>query len=319
MKKTTIKYVQCCSSAKGSALVVALFVTALVAAIALGMILQLHTDTRRTLLILHDAQAALYADGSVKWAKSLLATNWEKKENTRAIDRLPQTLKAHTPDGYTIKSTLEDAQTKFNLNNLIDPETRSLFQTLLKQVIPDLPAETIQDITLATIDWITPGIHNSRYDQYYRKQRPPYVAPHQPMASVSEFRLIQHVTPIVFHRMLPFITALPDKTPMNINTTATNLLMLLNPALGAEQAAAFDRVRKNMPFADIATISTQFPMVINGAFAENKNLTITSNYFFVTTEVTIDGQRFTLYTLLVRNEKDKKPVIKTVWQSRGTL
>ncbi len=203
---------------RGSALVIALFVTALVASIAFSMMLRLHTDTRRTGLILHDMQASLYADGAIKWAKHVLADNWKKRNAGRVTDPPTAPLVAKTPDGYSLHATLEDAQGKFNLNNLAgtdetSQQAKKVFKTLLKQSQPSLTDATTEDITKAVIDWITPGIHNSEYDQYYQKQHPGWTAPHQLMRSISELRLIKHITPALLSQLAPLVTALPNKTP----------------------------------------------------------------------------------------------------------
>ncbi len=92
--------------------------------------------------------------------------------------------------------------------------------------------------------------------------------------------------------------------------------MALNPTLPAEAAVSFDRTRKSTPFATIDAIANQFPVVASGLLAQNT--TVTSQYFLVTTDVTIDGQHLTLLTMLVRTEKEGKPVVTTLWQSRGT-
>lgn len=110
------------NSQQGVVIVVALFIVALVATMSYVMMSRLARDTRRTELIVHDSQAELYAQGSILWAKDQLRNDWIKQKKDKRIDELPLKSPVNNVNGYSIISTINDAQGKFNLNNVSKPE-----------------------------------------------------------------------------------------------------------------------------------------------------------------------------------------------------
>jgi len=302
---------------QGTAIIVALFVTALVAAAAIAMIEHLSIDTRRTELILNNIQANGYATGSIAWAKNQLINDWKFKQTGRVIDRTPISSPANQINNATIESIIYDAQGKLNLNNLGDSQYQAAFTRLIQLVAPNVNATQAQNITLAIASWITPGNNANKYDAYYAKQNPPYRSPHQMMMSVSELRLIQGVTPELYTKLMPYVTALPDKTKMNINSAPIPVIMSLSPAIKLDTAKSFDAFRHQSPLSTLEMLAN-FTDIKNSPIGQS-GFTVSSDYFLVKTNVTIDKQHITLYTLLNRILKNGQPTTLTVWQSKGTL
>src|SRR5438105_4260489 len=119
------------SSQRGAAIIVALFVMALVAACAVAMMFRLNIDVHRTELILNSDKATLYAQGSVDWAIEALKFDLVNQRPNQVIDRLPITSKTDIVKGYAITSTIEDMQDKFNLNDLQDSKNQDHFNRLV--------------------------------------------------------------------------------------------------------------------------------------------------------------------------------------------
>ena len=103
---------------RGAAIIVALFVTALVAAAAIAMIEHLRTDTKRTELLLNNTQLNFYAQGSVAWAIIQLTKDLKNKQPQKIVDHTPIYSTLNEINGAKVKSTLYDGQGKLNLNNL---------------------------------------------------------------------------------------------------------------------------------------------------------------------------------------------------------
>ncbi len=139
---------------KGTAIVVALFVTALVAAAAVAMIEQSRIHMRQTELILNDRQAELFLQGSVDWAAHQLIINWQQRQPQQVIDRTPIQSSVNEVSGAKISSIILDAQGFFNLNNLRDALYQPIFFRLLQAVDPETDADNIKKIISATADWI---------------------------------------------------------------------------------------------------------------------------------------------------------------------
>ncbi len=302
---------------RGAAIIVALFVTALIAAAAIAMIEHLRIDTRRTELILNNHQANFYAQGSIAWAMDQLITDWKQKQPGKVIDRTPIISPVNKVNGASISTIIYDAQGKLNLNNLIDPSFQIVFSRLIQVVAPDVDQETAQLIALGVTDWITPGINNSQFDQYYAKLNPPYRSAHQYMASISELRMVRGMTPTLYAKLAPFVTALPNPTHINMNSAPIPVIMSFSPLITLQNAKEFDTFRRKSPLASLDALAN-FPNIKNTPIAQS-NLTVSSDFFLVKTNVTIGDQHLILYTLMMRFLKNTQPAVITVWQSQGTL
>lgn len=300
---------------QGTAIVVALFVTALVAAMSVAMLLHLRTDTRRTELMLNHIRATLLTEGSVAWARETLRNHLKREQPGRITDPTPIDSPVDHMQGATIKATIEDAEGRLNLNNLTDPDFQVVFLRLLQGVYPTLTEAQAKQLEEAVIDWITPGLQNTPFDQYYAKRHPPMQAPHRPMASVSELRMVKGMNAALYSALLPTVFALPHKTRININNAPLELLMVLSPKMTREQALRFIQTRKHSPLTDL---SGNTPL-LQDSLINKKILSVQSQYFLVKSEVVTGDQREVVYTLLQRTRKDNEPFTGILWQSKGTL
>ena len=304
-------------SQSGTAIVVALFVTALVAAAATAMIEHLSIDTRRTELILNNNQANLYAQGSVAWAMDQLINDLNQKQSSRVVDRTPIISPNNTINNATISSVIEDAQGRLNLNNLTDAQYQTVLTRLITLVAPQINQTAAHNITLAVVDWITQGLHDTSFDQAYKKMNPPYLSPHRVMSSISELRLVKGMTPALYTLLEPNVIVLPDRTKININSAPIPVIMSFSPNITLETAKALDQLRRQSPLITLDMLGN-FPDIKNNSFAQG-NLTVTSDFFLLKTHVTIGDQDSTLTTLLMRLLKNSQPAVNIMWQSKGTL
>lgn len=303
---------------RGTAIIVALFLTALVATAAIAMIERLQTDTRRTELLLNNLQANQYAQGSVAWALDQLMNDWKQQKQGKPIDLTPIRSSINEMNGATISSIIYDAQGKFNLNNLTDTQFQQAFSRLLHIIQPNIDPATAQDITMNIVNWITPGLNNSQLDQYYEKQTPSYRVPHRAMASVSELRMVKGITADIYMKLLPYVTALPEKTKFNINSVPIPVIMSFGPGITPEMAKSLYAFSHQTPITNLDALGTNFPAVKNSPIAQS-NLTITSNYFMVLTTISQGNQHTKWFTLVVRILKNQSPIVIILWQSKGTL
>lgn len=300
---------------QGVVIVVALFVVALVATMAYVMMGRLERDTRRTQLILRDTQANYYAQGSVAWAMDTLRSDWEKQQPGQVVDPIPIKSPINEMQGYQIKSTIYDMQARFNLNNLIHPESQMDFKQLLMLTVPSLTEEKAQEIVFAVTDWVSPGTQQNVFKQYYAQLPIPYRAAHRLMYNVSELRLIKGITPALFHALSPYVTALPATTQVNVQTASAAVLAALSLNMSLETGNAIVTLRDTTPFVSTQTF-LNLDIVKNHAIKPEK-ITDRSTYFLVETVVGIEKQQTVLYTLLERTIKQDKVAVNILWQSKG--
>ncbi len=300
---------------RGVVLVMALFIVALIATMAIVMMARLERDTRRTTLLLRNTQAEFYAQGSIDWAKETLRSNWLKQQGKQnvLVDVMPVKSPVNEINGYKVSGTLYDMQSRYNVNNLTKAEAQEDFKRLLLAVNPKLPAQQAQAIGQAVTDWIAPAQAQTDNSRYYMNLS--YRAPHQLMVSVSELQLVKGMTPALFHMLQPYVTALPTATLINVQTAPPQVLVTLGQGMTLEAAKSIEQVREQKPIVSPQLFSS-LDVVKNHNISADKITTI-SQYFLLETDVAIENQHVLLYTLLERNTNEGKAECTILWQSKG--
>ena len=292
---------------RGSALISALFIMTLVAIGATAMSARLQLDIYRTRLTLTSDQLFLASEAVSFWAMDLLSDEKPIQLTNNGIINYPKSLYHLYPDIET-KGSLTDLQSKFNLNNLQDIEKFPLFYRLLKLLTPEDKKSVLGQIINATCDWVkeTSSQAKSEFSIFYAKQKPPYQAAHQKMQSVSEFRLIQGVDSAIYEAVAPFITTLPSKTTININTAPRTILMTLGQGLDEAQAQNIidtrgDRGFQTMEEANELLATFHIPL---------DQVTLESSYFLSTALTQTKEKQSLVHYIIFKRYKDSQGGIK---------
>ncbi len=290
---------------RGVALVMAILVVALATTAATALISREALDVERTGNLIESDQAWAYVEGGESWARMILSRDLKQNKTDSAKDdwaQLPPPISV--PGGY-LAGSIEDLQGRFNLNNLVTPEGKSdpqamrFFERLLQGL--ELDAGIAQAVT----DWIDPDVEalapSGAEDDYYASQAPPYRTPNRPMSDVSELRLVRGITPEVYDKLAPYVTALPEKTPINLNTAAPQVVAAAASQLPADLAAEILARRDDQPFEAVADffkdgrlVALKLPASVQQYFS------VDSHYFLVRVESAIGRGRATSHTLLQR-------------------
>jgi len=303
---------------KGVVIVVALFIVALVATMAYVMMERLERDTRQTTLIMRNAQAEMYVQGSIAWAIDQLSNDWVRQKKDQLIDPVPIKSPVDNRQGYKIRSTIYDMQARFNVNNVSTPEGLADFQRLLRAVKPELTVEQAQEISQSVFYWITPQTADGLRNKYYTELPVPYRAAGRMMQSVSELRLVKGMTPVLFNALRPYITALPIPTPINVQTAEAPVLMSISSEMSLATAKAIETIRVKNPILSPEVFSN-LDVIKNHPIEGIKNKVIcVSSYFLVETDITMTDQHLVIFTLLERNMNGNNPVVTILWQAKGT-
>lgn len=280
----------------GSALITALFIMTLIAITATAIIQSLRIDIARTTRFIRTDQLYLAAQGVHFWAMVQLQNPTEKNQQ-KAIFSYPSTLSKLYP-GIQISGELHDLQAFFNINNLTNPAYIAPFTQLIQQVAPEINDNLINMIVQATQNWISPqtGVNQDKWNPYYASMRPPYQTPHQLMRSVSEFQFIAGVTRKLYRALHTQLTALPEPTPININTASSRILKATLPQLEKSQLDDLLRSRRENP------ILTQeaFNQLNQELSLPAGITTYRSTYFLSVAHATQGQQSLTLFTILKR-------------------
>jgi general secretion pathway protein K len=287
---------------RGVAVVTAVLIVAVAASAAAMMLSQQSAMIDQALMVSARAQGDLYAQAGIDWARGVLAED-SRRGGVDSLDEAWARPIAGMPvERAVVAGSIEDEQGKLNLNNLVSGggrriEDERVFRRLLSLLA--LPP----DLSDAVVDWIdfgddlagTGGAENA----YYLGLARPYRAPNVAMAQVEELYRIRGFDAKTVERLKPFVTALPTRTAINVNTAADVVLAAL---LGTtrENAAALVTERRAKPFArpqDFAARAGEL-----GVAALPVETDVKSSHFSVRVQVSQDEVRLASEALVRRNE-----------------
>ncbi|CAK0745362.1 Type II secretion system protein K [Gammaproteobacteria bacterium] len=303
----------------GVALITAMLVTALVSLVALDLATRQQLDIRRVGNLLNYDQALLYNQGMEDWAAQILARDAAMGE----VDHLGEAWAMQLPplpvDGGELAGELLDQQGLYNLNNLINGAIINVneierFRRLL--MVLELPPELAE----ALADWLDPDqerrFPGGAEDQEYLLAQPPYRAANNLLHSVSELRLVKGFSSDAYRRIAPFVTALPDPTPINVNTAPLPVILALVPDLRITDAEALIEGRGAQGYRDIQTFISQPSLAGRTAnLSQGTGISVKSNWFLAHGRATIGYLSVEFYSLLFRD----KGRVMSVRHSQGIL
>jgi general secretion pathway protein K len=324
---------------RGVALIIALILVALATILATKLTFDGFLERRRTIGVLAAEQALHFGMGAEALAADALAQDQQNSatlttlsapwaQPTQPLPITPQDDPEGEPIG-TLQGELEDMQGRFNLNNLAhviagtgsgtatgtgtgtgsagasiqDPQPLEQFQRLLVAVGLEPKWAALAR------DWIDaddiPGSPDGAEDQIYTSQTPPYRTGNWPMMSPSELMNLPGFGADRYRKIAPYVTALPTAAAIiNICTAPAPVLESLADNLNGEYTPeVLANGRKSGCFPD----ATAFANIIGpkNVTATAKYYGTTSQYFRLTTRVTLGTTEFTLYSLLSRGNGGK--------------
>ena len=297
----------------GVALIFVLMIFAIIVVVATSIATRLYHNTEKHSRYLQFVQAKHYAFGGEQYAALLLE---EDKKNDRKQGRLldhwfePWADANDTfpvPDGEISLQILDD-QGRLNLNQLADTQNKEILETMIRL----FSYEKIDPRLAYRIkDWIHAGQVTAE-DNLYLTSSPPYRAGDTLMASVSELKLLQILTPKEYKQLLPHVTVLPDtKAGLNVNTITATVFRSLSDQLSESDAQSFIDGRGREGFSDIQTFLQQ-PLLqgkVNPTSLKKLKIDVKSHFFSVYVKAVYRDVTFYLHSRLARDDDGKVTVI----------
>src|SRR3990167_1972818 len=291
---------------KGNAILTALFIMALVAITTAAIMRRVQNDILRTEQFVHSHELHYAAQLVPFWAMAILTKNKPLVSvpmQTGLIMNLPQNLQK-LYIGVKVTGGLYDLQSKFNLNTLSDVKMQAIFMRLLQNLDPTINPNFIKTLINAIVQWITPSVdNNDKWSQYYKSLPNPYLPSHQPMRSVYELYLVAGMTPALFMKIYPFITALPDKTPINFNVASNELLAALSQTDNNSQLEQVIALRKQKGMLN----AEEFKDAVASLKIDASTVTLDSKYFLAISVAEKGQSNIILYSIIERTPKKPKP------------
>lgn len=298
----------------GVALITVLLVVAMATILVTIMISRQHQLLRRTEALATEAQAWQYGLGAEAIAIQVLAQDARNDSNKSSPRDYPgefwhKDWPPYPVEGGSIKGRIEDEQGRFNLNSMViggqkNPAAVAIFQRLLTNL------HLSESIAIAAVDWMDENNEPEGYDgaesDWYLRLKPAYRAANRPFKDISELRLVRGVDQKAFDALRPLICTLPGETPININTASPEVVAALGSGASAS-AKEKDGYGSVDEFLQSPAMSNMDPQEKSGL---QRLLSVQSQYFRVNSEVSLDGRKYPMSSLIHRQSADELQVVR---------
>lgn len=313
---------------QGTVLVTVLMMFAIAAFLAAEMGYRQKLDVRRTAAMLQTEQAREYLLGAEDLAKLALKEDYkaDKKNNNKFVDGLGEDWalkrKPFPVEGGFIQGELIDAQSKFNINNLIKADTGKPNPIAKEQFIGLLNALGIpkdgspEAVYEKVLDWLDKDQDEAgpdgREDGAYLGKKRAYRTAGEPIADISELRAIDGMDAETFKVLEQHIVALPPPTQINLNTAEQELLSAAK--VTDEKGLLATREQKPIDKNDLANVVPRAPQ---GQRQEDYNemFNVSSEYFELRAKAQV-GER-SLYSRSIIHREPGQPSQDSTGRATG--
>lgn len=330
------------ASERGAVLVLALLIVAIVSALAVQFAHTFTLNLSRVEYRSYGAQARNYLLGAETLAGVVLEQDLANTESDNLTEQWAQTIPPFPTDHGLLEARLEDAHGRFNLNSLADkvsaqndpggdpaqrftpPQRRFIRLLQTFEEYPLTPDQAIE-ITEAIVDWIDeddePFGFGGAESLHYSRAQPPYEPANQLFNSVSELRLVHHMTPQLYGLLEPLLVALPKDATMNVNTALPRLLRTINNEneLRPLDERALADLLEDRQLQQYETVGDFFssPVMANlapNAVETNAGFGTESEYFILHAKASV-GEQVRFLTSYLHREDEKVTTVQRRYTS----
>jgi type II secretory pathway component PulK len=249
----------------GAAILAAMLITATVASLATGMLAQINHWFSRSESARNVAQAQSLANAAVRWAAQYLA----EESRLGPLDHLGELWATGLPptpiEGGTLGGALTDAQSRFNLNNIIKDNGE--------------PSEP--DVEFAQRLFAQANLSAAQFSAL--------------LAARQRAKLTAFDVPA---RLANVATALPARSAINVNTANGALLNALAPDTKPQAWQA----RAVKPFESVAQFTQAVAQFDGRLVAPNVEIAVATRFFEIDTAATFGNERAGARALIDRSK-----------------
>jgi general secretion pathway protein K len=298
----------------GVAAVTAILIVAVAASAAAVMLSRQSAMLDQSMLVTARAQADLYAQAGIDWARGVLDQDARSSSVDALTEGWAQPIAGLPVERALVAGDIADEQGKFNLNNLLngaarsDPDMRMFVHLLSSLGLSPDAAEAALDWIDADADLSGPG---GAEDAYYLSLARPYRAANAPLTQVEELYRVRGFDAATVAKLKPYVTALPGRTALNINTAADRTIAaVLNLSLEKSQQLIAERQRK--PFASVQDFVDR-AKALGVDMAAGTAVGVKSDFFSVRVRVAQDDVQLSVEAL-VRRAGGNAPGTSIIWR-----
>jgi len=296
----------------GAAVLVAMLVIAIAAIAASSFMFRSQVEWRRLENLTRSDQARWIFRAAQQWGATVLLDDALHS----SVDHLGELWATRLPpveaEGYRVSGWMEDEEGRFNLNNLVlngqvNSPQLAIFIRLLR--ILHLP----ENLAFAAADWMdaddVPLNPDSAESAYYASLPSPYRAANQPLINVNELLRVKGFDSNVLSVLRPYVTALPTRTPINVNTASPEVLAALVEGLTSEEAYTIVAKRERIYYRNAQDFQQALPA---GMTAPADMVSVSSQYFLV--QVRVRNERLAIGNQALYH-RDGQNLPKLVWRA----
>ena len=303
---------------QGSALLIALLITALASILLVQINERLSLDIARTTTI----QAALRSD---EYARGLEVLAGRVLRDARLADSMidhsasiwAQPLPTLPIPGGVVTGRLQSLDGRFNINSLLTQagEHDSVSQAQFERLLQNLGLQ--ENLVDAITDWIdadSVALANGAENDTYASLSNPYRALNRPLLHLSELRQVVGIDNLVFNQLAAHISVLPSsERRINVNLASIPVLMSLHETIDSNLATQLfqqgrAQYRSREAFLDMINLN-------NAALQQLADRVKTrSDYFLARADVFLNENPRRYYSLLQRNDQG----VNVLYRQLGT-
>ena len=295
---------------RGVAVITAILIVAVAASAAAMMLSQQSAMIDQALMVSSRAQADLYAQAGVDWARGVLA---EDARRTRDVDTLAegwaQPIAALPVDRALVAGSIGDEQGRFNLNNVMNGNQPSAADIrMLREILGHVGLAP--ELAEAIVDWIDADADLSgsggAEDAYYLGLQRPYRAANRPMVQLEELYRVRGFDAAAVAKLRPWVSALPTRTATNVNTAGDVVIAALL-GVGRDRAAVLVAERRAKAFQQKADFAARIALL--GPAAAIPDYDVKSSHFLIHVRVAQDDVQLSTEALVRRVESGATDII----------
>lgn len=292
---------------QGIALIYVLLIFLLITAVASEIVTSLWLHTEKNASYLSRTQAKQYALGAEQYVAWLLEQDFlQDQKKQRMVDHNLELWRVTTTnyevEQGVIELQVEDQQGRFNINWLLRPEAKTKGGSPYLAMLENLLAGMSVNPQLA-----------GAVQQWLNRDQSPLSARTE-MVSVSELMLVEGVTQEDVTRLLPFITAIPGRTKLNVNTAPVEIIRALHQNITEADAVMIKNGQGTSGLANAEELSQLVAlsgkeMLFNDGLRQGGLLAFNSHFFRARIKATYRDTTFYLTTLFHRNREGRVEVV----------
>jgi len=319
----------CRGRQRGAAVLMALFVATLATVIVSGLFWQqfvlLRTIENQQLIV----QSRLLMAGALDWARTMLREDgmrssydgldefWAKGLAETRLDQLGEssTLAAQA----SIAGSIEDAQSRLNLRNLIGDDGEIVASELaaLQRLceLLGLPQAGAELIALRMKDAFAPQAPSTPPGASAASSSAPAVRPLPPILS-TDIAAIPGLQAEAAARLAPYLVVLDaNKTKLNVNTATAEVIAVHTGVSLARARAIVSQRERISHFVDLGNFRNYLGETgTGGNDSGDAGLATTSNYFFVRGQIKLARADIRMEALVRRTAQAGGGPVEVLWQ-----